>query len=278
MKHRLWLNLALAVIVSILVWTVFFKREAPSTAGYALSKLNAAEVSEIILAPANKPRITLAKRRGDWFVTEPLSARADSERVDSILGLLTARSAKRMPAQDLARFQLDQALVRVRIGGQEFVFGGSQPLSNQLYVLTQGYVYLISPVYFVDVARAAPDYISKSLLSDKEIIVGLDFPKFQLARVDGNWRMQPEGKKFTQDQANSFADLWQHAIATQVTPASLASGDAVITLKFKSGLETKVAVQRGAEDISFSRSDEKLTYQFSRGAAVSLLTPPFAPH
>lgn len=278
MKHRLWINFALAIVVSVLVWTVFFKQDNIHEQGYALSKLDAASVNEIILAPANRPRIVLAKRKGEWFVTEPFLARADSTRIDGLLGLLTARSEKRLPANDLARFQLDQPLVRARIGTQEFVFGGSQPLSNQLYVLTEGAVYLISPVYFVDVAKPAPEYISKALLSDKEIPVAFDFTQFKLNRIDGNWRMTPETEKFSQDQANAFADAWQHAIANAVLPMpSLQSGE-TLKLKFKSGLQSNISVLREADKITLWRSDEKLAYQFPLPAGQALLTPSFAAH
>lgn len=278
MKHRLWINLALAVVVSVLVWTVFFKHEKPGNQGYALSQLDAASVNEIILAPANRPRIVLAKRKGEWFVTEPRLARADTARVDSLLGLLTARSEKRLPANDLARFQLDQPLARVRVGGQEFAFGGSQPLSNQLYVLTGGAVYLVSPVYFVDAAKPLPDYTSKALLADKEIPVGFDFAQFKLNRIDGNWQMTPQTPKFSQDQANTFADAWQHAIANAVFPMSSLQSTETLKLKFKSGLQADISVLREPDKITLWRSDEKLAYQFPLTAGKALLMPGFAAH
>jgi len=65
-----------------------------------------------------------------------------------------------MVTTDLARFELDKPLARIKLGAQEFSFGATQPLSNQLYVHTQGAVYLISPVYFIDAAQPAQAFIS----------------------------------------------------------------------------------------------------------------------
>lgn len=278
MKQGLAINLILALIVLGLLWVVFVKRETPSAGGYALSQLDSASVNEIIIAAAKQARIVLAKRKEMWFVSEPLQARADRTRVDGLLGLLNAHSDKRMAATDLGRFQLDQALARVRIGPQEFIFGGTQPLSNQMYVQTQGAVYLISPVYFVDVAKPASDYIAKNLLAENEIPVGYTMPRFSMTRSDGNWHITPANAALSQDSANAYADNWQHAIANSVTSLPTAASAEMLTLKFKSGAQTQIAAMREGSNITLWRSDEKLAYQFTASAAMALLAPAFAPH
>ncbi len=278
MRRRAWLNIGLAAVVAILAWWVFFKPETLPKENYKLSTLAPTSIAEISVALANRPRVVLIKRKDEWFVSEPFPARADSARVENLLGLLTAQSATRLPAQDLARFQLDTPLARVRIGSQEFLFGATQPLSNQLYVLTQGSVYLISPVYFVDVAKQAADYVAKQLFANHEIPTAFEFPRYKLTQTDGKWRLSPQAGAPTQDEANIFADEWRHAMAMSVAPATGPNSSELVAVKFNSGKWIKVYFTHKDSEWMLTRDDEKLVYQFTSEAAKRLLEPKFAPH
>lgn len=277
-KRHLWVNLALAALVAALGWLVFFKPEAPSdTVLHKLSSLSAAQIDRISIAPANQPRIELRKRQNAWFMTEPLNARADAARIESLLGLLTAQSEKRIVTTDLARFGLDQPLARLKLGSQEFSFGAAQPLSNQLYVHTQGAVFLISPVYFVDVAQPAQSFISKQLLADDEIPVAFEFPRFTLTRDKGTWRMTPPTGAPTQDAANIFADEWRHALASSAQAAETLQSTAAVHVIFQSGKSARFLFAHAGEDWLLLRDDERVVYRFTAPSGKNLLEPAFAP-
>lgn len=270
MSSRLWVNLALALAVGILTWLVFFKPEPAATSKHTLSTLTPAAIKEIGIAPAQRPRVVLVKRANNWFVTEPFAARADAARVDGLLGLLSAESGQRFAAQDLARFELDHPLASVKIGAQEFSFGGVHPLTNQLYVLTQGAVYLVSPVYFVDVAKQPADYASKQLLDTDENPVAFEFMTFKLTRTDGKWHKATADAALSQDEANKFADEWRHAQALAVSQPQAFQATEHITLRFASGKTLKLqATQQGQEWVVL-REDEKLAYHFTLDAARRL--------
>jgi hypothetical protein len=276
-KRQRWVNLGLAALVAVLGWLVFLKPEAPPGAGlHPLSTLRAAQIDSIDIAPANQPRIALRKRQNAWFITEPFSARADVTRIDSLLGLLTAQSEKRMVTADLARFELDKPLARLTLGQQEFAFGATQPLSNQLYVYTQGAVYLISPVYFIDVAKPPPAFISKQLLADDEIPVAFDFPRFTLTRDNGTWHMTPTAGAPTQDAANAYADEWRHALAASVQPTATLPSGAAVRVTLQSGKTLRVGFTRDGADWLLLREDEHLVYRLNAQAGRNLLTPGFA--
>lgn len=274
-KRQLWMNLGLALLVAALGWLVFLKPEAPSDAQHKLSGLSAAQIDSIAIDRANQPRIALRKRQNTWYLTEPFQARADATRIDSLLGLLTAQSEKRIVTTDLARFELDRPLARLKLGSQEFAFGATQPLSNQLYVHTQGAVYLISPVYFIDAAQPAQAFISKRLLADDEIPVAFAFVNFALTRDDsGAWRMTPPTGAPTQDAANAFADEWRHALALTVSQAAEFKGTERIALRFASGKSLTLQVAQQAQEWVLLREDEQLVYRFSPEVAQRLLDPP----
>lgn len=270
MKRQLWMNLGLGALVAALGWVVFFKAEAPDVHLYPLSSLSPAQVDKIVIAPAQQPRIVLHKRQNTWFVAEPFSVRADAVRINNLLGLLAARSEKRIVTTDLARFELDKPLARLTLGSQEFAFGSTQPLSNQLYVHTQAAVYLISPVYFIDVAKQPSDYVAKQLLAPDENPVGFEFATFKLTRDGGKWQKEPADPALSQDDANKFADEWQHAQAFAVSQPPAFQATEHITLRFASGKSlTLQAAQQGQEWIVL-RTDEKLAYHFMPDAVRRL--------
>ena len=277
MRSRLWVNLALALAVAALAWLVFFKSEPIDLTKHKLSTLSAASIKDITIAPAQRPHVELAKRAGNWFVTAPFAARADASRVDGLLGLLSAKSGQRFVAQDLARFELDHPLASVKIGVQEFAFGGVHPLTNQLYVLTQGAVYLVSPVYFVDVAKQAADYAAKQLLDAAENPVAFEFATFKLTRTDGKWQSDPVNPTLSQDGANIFADEWRHAQALAVSQPRSFKAMEHITLRFASGKTLKLQAAQQEQEWVVLREDEKLAYHFTLDAARRLRDLPPAP-
>lgn len=270
MNSRLWVNLALALAVGVLAWLVFFKPEPTDSAKHKLSTLTSSSIKEITIAPAQRPRVLLVKRAGNWFVTEPFAARADAARVDGLLGLLSTESGQRFAALDLARFELDHPLASVKIDTQEFLFGGVHPLNNQLYVLTQGKVYLVSPVYFVDVAKQPTDYASKQLLDDAENPVAFEFATFKLTRTDGKWQKAPADAALSQDDANKFADEWRHAQALAVSQPRVFKATEHITLRLASGKTLKLHAAQQEQEWVVLREDEQLAYHFTLDAARRL--------
>ena len=277
MKRQLWLNLGLALGVIALAWVVFFKTETPDTLHYPLSTLRTTSIQEISIRLAQQPRVVLRKRAGNWMMTEPFLARADTARVESLLGLLSATSERKLAAQDLARYELEKPLASVKIGQQEFIFGGAHPLTNQLYVLTQGAVYLISPVYFIDVAKPAADYVAKQLLDAKENPVGFDFASFKLTRRDGTWHKTPADAAPSQDDANQFADEWRQAHALSVSLPQSFQATEHITLHFAGGKTLQLQAAQLEHEWVVLRPDENLLYHFKLDAAQALRALPSKP-
>ena len=278
MRRQLWINLGLALGVVVLAWLVFFKSEHLADAGlHKLSNLKAAQIDNISIRVANQPPIALIKKQNAWFLTEPLNARADPLRVESLLGVLTAQSEKRFAAKDLARYELDKPLAQLQLGKQSFAFGGVQPLSNQLYVLTNDAVYLISPVYFLDVMKPATGLIAKQILAPDEVPVAFELPHYTLPRQEGTWRMKPPAEALTQDSANIFADEWTHAQASAVQPTTRLDSATVARVTLQSGKILRVLFAHVDNEWLLLREDEGLLYRFPTAAGNSLLQPAFAP-
>jgi hypothetical protein len=279
MKSRLLHNVLLALVVAGLALFLVFKPEKAGPQRFALSTLPAASVTRLDLAPAGKDAIVLEKRGDEWRMTAPFRARADDYRIAATLELLKAQSETRLPAKDLQKFELDPPFVRLRVEAgsrqQAIDIGGRQPLTNQLYVATGGYVYLVSPVYLVDVSRGAEDFLAKKLLADGESPTGFELPGLKLTLKDGRWQREPDDGKLTADELNRFVDEWKLATAMSVTRAEPGSGKplAEVRVLLASGKRLSLALLAREPEVVLRRADEGLDYHFAPDAGARLLDP-----
>ncbi len=279
MKSRLLHNLLLALVVAGLALFLVLKPEKAGPQRFALSTLQAGSVTRLELTPAGKPAIVLEKRGDEWRMSAPLQARADGYRIAATLELLKAQSETRLPATDLQKFELDKPYVRVSVsqGKQQQVFdiGGRQPLTNQLYVATGGHVYLVSPVYLVDVSRGAEDFLAKKLLADDESPAGFELPGMKLSLKDGRWQRAPDDGKLSADDLNRFVDEWKLATAMSVTRAAAGGGKPLAQLRviLASGKVLDLALLAREPEVVLRREDEGLDYHFAPDAGARLLDP-----
>lgn len=267
MKPHLLLNLFLAAVVAVL-GTVVWLNPAPKETSYPLSSQKAEAVTHISIEKPNQPPLTLEKTGDRWRVTAPFSARADNARIGRLLGLLSATSTHRLPATDLARFELDHPLLRLTLGDQRFEFGALNPLTQQQYVATQGSIYLIDPRLAVDAYAKSFDLADKKLLTDNEQPVAFDLPGLKLVR-DGNGRWN--APQFGQDSLNRYADEWKNAYALLVQPYDGTKPQQTLRLRFADGRTVNFALLQEQPDFVLLREDEKLQYHFPPQMKARLL-------
>jgi hypothetical protein len=277
MKSRLLHNIVLALVVAGLALFLLLKPEKAGPQKFRLSQLQAGAITQVTLAPAKRDTIVLEKRGEDWRMSAPFPARADANRVASTLEILQAQSETRLPAQDLQKFELDQPFVRLRVKDQakeqEFIFGGRQPVSNQIYVATEGHVYLVSPTYLMDVVRGPGDFASKKLLAESDSIAGFAMPELKLTLKDGRWQREPNDGKLSADQLNRYADEWRLALAMSVDKASDAKPLERLRLTLASGKTVAISLIARDPEVVLRREDEALDYRFPRDVGERLLNP-----
>lgn len=273
MKSRLLHNVILALLVAGLALFLLLKPEKAGPQKFRLSELQAGAVTRLTLAPTQRETIVVEKQGGEWRMTAPFAARADGNRVLSTLEILQAQSEARLPAKDLEKFELDQPFVRLKVNEQEFVFGGRQPVSNQIYVATGGHVYLVSPTYLMDAARGPGDFVSKKLLAEEESPSGFALPGLKLTLKDGSWLREPDDQKLSADQINRYADEWRLALAMSVDKASAAKPLERVQVSLAKGKPLDIAVIAREPDVVLRREDEGLEYRFPRDVGERLLNP-----
>jgi hypothetical protein len=276
MKRLPWINVVLLVGVITLALFAYFQ---PPTAApnYRLSMLTAADAKSIKIEASGAPPIVLERSGAEWKIDAPLAARADDFQVQRILAVLGATAEERLPATDLARFDLAPPALTLTIDGQTFGFGIVNALTREQYVLTRNEIYLTRPGY--GMAVPAWQLISRQLFAENETPTAFEFPNFKLAQQNGKWMLSPSPKTaLSQDDFNRWIDNWHYASALAVQPAGKRTGVTTIQVKFQGNHTVKLAVLQRVPQLVLTRDDQPaFEYQFTDDVSQQLLTPPGTP-
>jgi hypothetical protein len=277
MQSRNLLNLALALLVAGLVLFVYLRPAPQVAAQLDISNLDAGQVTHVVIQRPGQAELALQKRAGQWFISAPFRARADNLRVEKILKILSAKSAQSFAATDLARFGLDRPLLQLTIDGQTFAFGTQHPLTNEIYVATQGRVYLLPPSHFASASASAPDFASKMLFAPDENPLGFAFPGFTLTQDQGKWSRRPPGPDLSQDSLNQWADEWRRAIAVIAQPYAQGNPLEQFSVRLSNGKTVPFQILQREPELVLLRGDENMQYHFPNAIGKRLLEPPGQP-
>ncbi len=276
MRSRLLLNLALLLAVAALAAAVYWQRKDKDAALHRLSAQDPAAIASVRVERPGQPPLVLERRGGGWGMSSPLAARAEPIQVERLLAVLAAESRQRLPATDLARFELDRPAARLVADGQALAFGTVNPLTREQYVQAGDWVYLVDARRTADALAPATRYLSPRLLAEEETPAGFDFGDLSLQQADGKWVLQPAPtERPSQDDLNRWAQEWRLARAQQVE--SLAAGAkplATVKVTLTAGQTLAIEVLAREPETVLARPDEKLEYRFPRAVGERLLNPP----
>ncbi|MBX9636699.1 MAG: DUF4340 domain-containing protein, partial [Nitrosomonas sp.] len=146
MTHHARLNLIMVATIGSLLLFLYFKPQSQSNPEYSIAS-NSAETVQSVHIVRPQQEIMLKRLNDHWYLTTPLHARANEEKVRRILEILQAKSQQRFPLTDLGRFGLERPNVLLTIDDTQFGFGGFAPTTNQQYMAAGDHVYLIAPRY-----------------------------------------------------------------------------------------------------------------------------------
>ena len=282
MKNRWLLNIGLGLLIGVLVLLAVYRPGAnKESEGTALTALIPGDIQRIRLLRPKQTEIVLEKTGEAWRLTAPRAARANSNRVNELLQLAGARASTRFPAiaADLGKYSLDNPLATLLLNDAEIRFGGMHPLDNQLYVLHDGQVQLISTAVFRAVSAPLNDFFSSDLLAEKTKPLAFRFPAFSLKQNEqGAWVRTPALLALSSDRINRFVDEWRYARALSVGPHTGKPVRQHVTITVVDGGQThtiEIGVLAHKPEFIVVRQDENLEYHFSEdiGARLMQLTP-----
>jgi Domain of unknown function (DUF4340) len=277
MRFAWIVNLVLIAAVAGLAAYAWQQGRHPEEPTHKLSTLAAATATRIEVAFAEGAGYALEKRNGTWFLTAPITARADQTQVQRLLDLLSASSKDKLAATDLERFELTSPRLKVTIDGQAFAFGTTNPLTQDQYLATGDGVYLVSTYYASLIPTRAERMLTHRLFDDNERPVSFAFGGMLVEQKDGKWSMTPEpadeSEKPSQDDLNRWADDWRYASSLLTQGWDGEPGSDTVEVKLADGKDIALAVVRKAPELVLARPDEKLQFQFSGEMSRRLLQP-----
>lgn len=279
LTRRWLLNLALLVLVLALGGYAWYRSSrAPVETKPTLTTLSADAVEAIEVARPEQPAVRLQRTDGQWRLTAPLNARADSFAIDSLLRMTQAPIDSTITPADaeLARYGLDRPRLTVRLNDTEIRFGEAHPLKDEHYVQYQSRVHLIPNRYYAQAAMPYTNFIDSRLIEPGRKLTGFKLPDFALRLQDSEWRREPGIEALSSDRINGFVDDWRHARALQVEKygGKKAQQQVVITTEDSDGKPTDLRIEVISREPEFVlyRPDEGLEYHFPQDTARRLLT------
>jgi len=274
MKSRIFLNLALAALVGVLVLLVWLKPKPTAQMEFKLSTLASASINRITIDKPGQPAIVLQNNPAGWRLIAPFQARAEGAAVGRLLEILAATSLQRFPATDLGRFQLDSPLLRLTLNDQEFSFGTQNTLTGEVYVATNGGVHPVAPSYLVYTMKMPADFAARAFLAEEEKLAGFEFADLKLSQnSDGKWLTSPARPNLSQDDINRWVDEWRHSSSLVTQPYDGTPPQESFTLRLGDGKLIPCKILRREPDLVILREDEKLQYHFPAAIGKRLLSP-----
>lgn len=275
MKGKLLANLVLALVVLGLALWMTLKPGGEAAPGTRLSQLTPDQVKVVRIARRDLPEFVLERQGKGWVQTAPFPARTDPARTGRLLDLLRAESARQLPAEDLARFELDPPQVRVTLGTQVFDFGAENPITNEMYVLTGGKVHLVAPVYAYGLPSRADGFATHMLLAEDEVPVRLALPGVTLEFKDGKWATDPApAEKPSQDDLQRWVEQWRFASSVATQRVTDTPKGEPVTIGLKGGRTLSMVVVKRAPELVIARPDEQLLFVFPAETAAGLFSAP----
>jgi hypothetical protein len=278
---RRWLmNAVLLIVVAGFGVFAWYRGAYPPTeAKPQLTDVKADAVQKIEIARPRQPIVRLERADGGWRLTTPITARADSFAVNSLLRVLQAPvDGDITPTDDnLARYGLQPPQLVVRFDTTEVAFGERHPLKDERYVKFGSAVRLVAGQYYAQASVRATNLIDSRLIEPGRKLTSIKLPDFTLTQKDGAWKREPEIAALSSDRINAFVDEWRHARALQVEVQKEKKKilDTVVLGFEKPDGGTSVlniGVLARRPELVLHRADENLDYHFPEDTGDRLLT------
>jgi hypothetical protein len=293
MKKRWILNLMMLALVAGLVVFLYLRpktaiEEIPS---HEVSQLKLADINSVkVEFPAKSP-VIFDKTENYWLMKAPYKQRADQLSVQRILSVIAAKSEYQFPATDLAKFGLENPLVKVTITSgrsqEVFNYGGYNTVTDEQYLAYKDEVYLLTSAYAEAASTQPIEMVDKNILSPAEAkqITGFDFAHLEQweeasLNVDienGQWKANIRQAKPTQNDLNEWLEFsWKQNPAKAVetyTPDRNANYP-YLMLKLSGGKQVRIDKIMESPEMLLGRPDEGIIYHFNNDVGFSMLNPP----
>lgn len=222
MHKRIWVNLALGLLVLALALAIHFGVGRPATHPKSpLLAIRPDAVTRLAFAQAGHPPVTFRKIGSQWWLIHPVRARAENLELESLIDDVSEPIVHRYP---ITRFKL-KAIglapphLRVWINGEKLAFGINDPVGHLRFIQRGQEILLVEDVLAYRLAGSFYPLLSPRLLPPGSHIAELRIPGLTLTRTAaGTWHLVPQQKNVTSGMIARLMRRWTYASALSVGP------------------------------------------------------------
>jgi hypothetical protein len=279
-KARLLLNVALLGALLGLALYAYLRPADEGSPETRITQLGREQIDRVRIERRNSPDIDMEKRNGNWHMLEPYRTRVEQLQIDRVLDLSAATASEQLAGENLSRYGLDPAALRVTLNDQAFAFGNINEVTNEQYLGSGDSVYLVRTYFGYGMPINATKLLSHKLLGEDEIPVVFDFGDWQAVKNEkGGWSIQREstapdgGDTLSADTLNLWVAEWQLASSLSATPHEGSASGERIVIQFSNGNSATIRVLSRDADVLLLRLGESMRYQLGAEAGGRLLDP-----
>lgn len=217
MSSRIWLNLALLIVVVALgAIALFSGRDAPTELPRLLA-LDPATVDTIRIERAVQETVELQRRGMEWRLVQPTKMPASTFRARRLLGLARARSHASYPLADVdpLNLGLTEPQVELYLDERRLAFGDRTALGDRRYVLIDDTVHLMDDTFFFHLVGHWTTFVAPELLPSGDI-AAIRMPDLVIRRSGAGWQAEPAPDGMSADAPGALATRWERARAVTV--------------------------------------------------------------
>ncbi len=271
-KHLINLTLtALLVGLLLIVW-LDLQREAAEREKTLLG-ITADQVQRIQIKRQGHDTILLDKLADRWRISQPLQARANNERVTSLLRYLKVPASASFDANDdeLARYKLKPATLSLSYNDDEIVFGDTNPLRGERYILFKGQIHLVRDGIYHHLISSPTDFINAELLYERAPLISIKYPGHYIQLQADKWAAATEAETLSPEAMSTLASVWPQAHAAQVKPLQVDDYLGSVKLVFADLSRLQLDILSIEGELILADTQAGVQYHFNAGVIPHLL-------
>ncbi len=276
--HRNRLNLlllAIALALGAAAWMAHRHQNQPKG---TLTPLAAEGVAKILIEWPGSPTIELEKKGAEWFLKQPVVARADRFEATGATSLASTAVQEKIDSEgvDLKELGLDPPDHVVTLNDVRVEFGGSEPLQSRRYTRVNGAIQLIEDPATAALDKDYADLVSKELFATGDALAKIELPGLTLTRAaDGQWQAPAGTPDATPAALKTLAEGWQSARAMWCEAAEgAAPAGEPVRITTADGRVSEFIVAATEPQLALYAPALKVRYQLSQALADTLLKLP----
>ena len=260
MNQRIWINIFLLVVIISLSTTIFFKKDKINDEFIILSNIDPNNIEKIEIQRKALDTLSFNKKEGEWYIDLPFKFRANPNRIESILNLLTTKSYKKLKLDevDIAQFDLRDPRVILTLNNYEFSFGTTNPIDQKRYILFGQEIYLTNDFLFPQLMVSFEFFLETKLLPDNINITSIKFPQYEIQKNDNKWVSTKTDH--SEEKIKDLVSKWEKATSLSISKYEKKDSKGIVSVQTYSGKKINFSIIETEPYLILAREDIGIQY------------------